>query len=784
LYELDNKNLVWRANKVTGVNYVGPGDKIYDITGKNNFIILNNGKINFNNYLNTNQTTGSLLLPVIKSNSNLFINSGSGFASENNSFARRAFTGDRYYYLLDNTGEIGFYFNNYGLDNKAKITHYSFELDYNALKYPYIFDLQISNDKNIWFTIDSRTGNDLLIKDDPLNFYNYPKEIVIECKNSDQLMNTNQFYEYARLHVRSGKNWPHNFVGDRSSNGIGLRTLQFYNRIPVSIDNSLPVSSRHELIPNLINYNTTLDNTIENKSFIGEVIYSNDSNGYPAWYAFNNNKSLYPYAEIYKNNSNSSFLGYKTINNNYILTGFYIEFEPNFKPKVLKVEASADNQNYITVYEKLSNIQNIESGNFSLIEGYSNVRFNFASSLTCDANIPITVDIDNDCYQRVVEFDTHCCNIEWDNVCQSLYSLCNNNCPAPCGGGGSSSSSSSQYFGKTESMWIGTYAPFVSSTGCCNNLVCVSGVVDCESCICTPSGATGCSGTGCLPPPPPVEIDCSGVPIEIKGYAFYRDRVTTPCNVPGIGNVTASCAGGHACNRTFFMPQLVFSNGTTINADKQINVNNSPMGGDRDDSFVFTIPDSTIVSGNKVNFVLDCQSPLGNCHKGVTFVVLTMDLGGATKSIFNSCVAPNELNNIPFICSGVGCSSSKFNPYYLSEWPSEDKHFIIKVCPDIPKPFPGANRHPACLRWVCACFSGSNGLSDLVESKQIGGPTVNNLDLTGIVWNYAPIPTGAGCYIYEFEFYGWQSDSPNSQWQSADDCFDLYNLKPTGNINI
>ena len=314
------------------------------------------------------------------------------------------------------------------------------------------------------------------------------------------------------------------------------------------------------------------------------------------------------------------------------------------------------------------------------------------------------------------------------------------------------------------------------NTALCSNVICTGNfILDTGSCRCVPPVTTGCTGTGCLPPPPPVEVECSGVQLIISGFAFYRDSISSQCNIPGIGNVNPSCAGGHWCDRTNFMPVLQISNGPTINANKQIALNNGGGGGDRDDSFFFTIPDSTIISGKQVRFSLQCRSANNNCHDGVSFVVLTIENSGVVQTVFRDCVLPNELTDVPFVCAGVGCYSRKFKVNELLKF-SGIKTQIYSECANTPPPFSGGSRRSACLRWVCACFTGNNGLSSLDTMRQIGGPTENNLNLTGLIWNYIPAPTSGGCYVYEFEFFGWQGRSPIGQWQSADDCFNIYSL--------
>jgi hypothetical protein len=311
------------------------------------------------------------------------------------------------------------------------------------------------------------------------------------------------------------------------------------------------------------------------------------------------------------------------------------------------------------------------------------------------------------------------------------------------------------------------------NTTICPGITCTGNyILDPISCNCVPPiVTTGCiSITGCTGIPP-VEIECSGAALTISGYVFYRDRITTPCIVPGLGSLTPTCAGGHWCNRTDFMPRLRIGSSTIINANKAVTLNNL-NGGDRDDQFEFFIPDSTIISGQNVRFELQCLG--NNCHRGVSYVVMTTAISGNVIKIFDNCVEPDQVASLPFICTSPGCDGfnvdtlkNNFNKVLLNS---------IEPSPDTP-PGPGFTRQHACIRWLCTCVSiNQNGPPTIISSRQYGGPTTNNLNLSGIIWNVVPPPTSGGCYIYEFHFYGWQTRSPNSQWISDDSKFDVYGL--------
>jgi hypothetical protein len=109
----------------------------------------------------------------------------------------------------------------------------------------------------------------------------------------------------------------------------------------------------------------------------GQVIFSDDSLEFPAWYAFNNDKVSYPYAEIFSFN-NEFYLGYELEEPlNKALTSYFIEFDPTAKPSQLVVEISEDGNTYQEVFNKSSNIQNIESGVLDNYVGYQYFRYKF-----------------------------------------------------------------------------------------------------------------------------------------------------------------------------------------------------------------------------------------------------------------------------------------------------------------------------------------------------------------------------------------------------------------------
>lgn len=159
------------------------------------------------------------------------------------------------------------------------------------------------------------------------------------------------------------------------------------------------------------------------------------------------------------------------------------------------------------------------------------------------------------------------------------------------------------------------------------------------SCSCSPS----CTTTTTTTTPPPLPC-VDNVAITINGYAFYSSSNAAK-NIPGVGMLSPSCFGGHQCNYTNFIPELV-TNTVTLQS-QQISLNNLNDGGDRVASFNFNISDSSILRGG-ASLNLKCADSY--CHNNVTWVVMTATIDGSTKVIFNSCVLPDKITPLSYIC--------------------------------------------------------------------------------------------------------------------------------------
>lgn len=169
---------------------------------------------------------------------------------------------------------------------------------------------------------------------------------------------------------------------------------------------------------------------------------------------------------------------------------------------------------------------------------------------------------------------------------------------------------------------------------------------------------------------PPVEINCTNLgDIVLSGFAFYRHNFNNrDCIIPNVGTLQAPCWDGHVCDRTNFLPKLIFSDGRILTGNKEISLNN--LGAppyDRNDTFEFFIPNSIPLTGQQINLNLECKSPNNNCHIGVTYVVMTLTTGtNQTTIVFNNCVAPGQLTNVPIVCQSGTFSSSSSSSFSSS----------------------------------------------------------------------------------------------------------------------
>ncbi len=202
----------------------------------------------------------------------------------------------------------------------------------------------------------------------------------------------------------------------------------------------------------------------------------------------------------------------------------------------------------------------------------------------------------------------------------------------------------------------------------CQGVVCSGGFTfDPTSCACVPPVL-------CIPPPPNPSVCTSGIAIEsykptLQGYAIYVDYPRF-VDIPDVGQIKTSCAGGHSCSSTVFTPFLKLADNTIVQANKNICLDNSPDNNPNNlsyqfyctdavrvpvpgfvpvtnwevsDTFTITVDDPTNYNGAGVGLACVSQP---YCHGGITFIVLVgekLDESGKDV-IFSSCITPGTVN--------------------------------------------------------------------------------------------------------------------------------------------
>lgn len=169
----------------------------------------------------------------------------------------------------------------------------------------------------------------------------------------------------------------------------------------------------------------------------------------------------------------------------------------------------------------------------------------------------------------------------------------------------------------------------VKITKCCEDcdpstVTCGPGeILDTGSCICIPD--TVCAVSDRCEPEPCLWSS------TIKGYAYYVENETN-LYIPDIGEMKTLAYGGHICDATVFMPKIELSDGTIIEANKYIGLNNwqgnqspTPVPGftpqsvyDRSDIFEFYVEDTSVLTD--ATLFLECG--YSNCHNGVIIIAL------------------------------------------------------------------------------------------------------------------------------------------------------------------
>jgi len=222
---------------------------------------------------------------------------------------------------------------------------------------------------------------------------------------------------------------------------------------------------------------------------------------------------------------------------------------------------------------------------------------------------------------------------------------------------GSSSSSSSSRSSSSSSSNSSNSSSSSSCIGTCEQ----GYSFDPESCICVPNviiiDPSGDDGLTLFTSP------CTGRSYQISGFAFYRDLINSPCVVPGYGSLYPLCAGGHNCARTNFIPKIIFSDNTELTGT-YFNLNNYPVGGNRNSTFSFDIDECRLsnVPKGPLKFKLDCENP-AICHTGVSFIVLGINkdiytgspipLSNDITPLYSGCLAAGSFTDFLIKCTGT-----------------------------------------------------------------------------------------------------------------------------------
>lgn len=444
LLNIQYDNFLWSCNEITGTgyfsgeNFSGYSDKIIGITGFSliYFYESDSGKRYLNTTIFKNQTQAEVLIPLIGQNNGLFLNSGNIYAYESNHIntypifkndieIKNSVTGNNYIYFTGGYDIYGFIFSfdGYNVKDKGNIQYFSFDIDKkNALYRPeQPIKVYLTNESSPTGLYPMDTLSTISTILDTGKLYD-SNTYFFKCSNPSLNLNVNNTYTHIKLEISGKKIFEHQSTGNNDLiKSVGIKNFQIYRSIPVSQLNGLEQIQYNINTNNMTGYSTPSGNILKNKSYSGTIINSQDSIAYPAWYAFNSNKNLYPYAEIFENFEGESTIGY-ALNNplDKIFSGFFIEFENTGNLlNYLGVEVSDDGINYYECYNKTSNIQLIETGYFSVGTGFQYFRLNFTPLPEC-----VYSPYSDACYQKVIKNYPHCCETIWDDICELSYQGC------------------------------------------------------------------------------------------------------------------------------------------------------------------------------------------------------------------------------------------------------------------------------------------------------------------------------------------------------------------------
>lgn len=381
-FHVDDANILWSAECVTGNNFTGKAVNNIFIDGKwyssycakdSNFRF---GSISRSNFVKRYFESGDYLQSVFFYKDN-YKNCDILYPYVNTDDHKKIFLGDNFLYFTGDTGIVGgLKFNSPTYFKNGLVTHYSFSCDVETKKYPYIFSLQKSSDGNSWSELDSRTG---------VNFYPSGRS-WFKLSSPSSLSS----FPYYRLVVTSGVNWPHSesaYTGSlytgKYNFSYGLRNLDLYESLNVNLVNK---ESFFDQIPSVYTGISSYSITGEISeyptfSFPGRVIYSKDgeSTSNNAWKAFNPVGDGFIYTNLY----GDAYVGFEFTGNSYeenssrLLNSFFINFKNSFIPKYLSISTLDESFVESIIYEKYNPSQ-IESGHiYSDIENINSYIFRF-----------------------------------------------------------------------------------------------------------------------------------------------------------------------------------------------------------------------------------------------------------------------------------------------------------------------------------------------------------------------------------------------------------------------
>lgn len=342
-FPLKKENFLWSGSFLTGAGFSGSTNKLFlsgghfDVLNAKDNLFFSGGSCYSDLYVSSDYASGEVLSSLVKDKAGVALGiSGSAFASINTTSPLRAFTGGNEFFNFNaTTGFIGFNFRNYSPSDSGNITHVGFNFDLYSKSYPFIFDIEGSTNGSTWVNLHSASG---------LHFYPNGDKWV-------KLTRTGR-YDYYRLNIKSGKEWPH--IKTVSSGLLrdgydfyGIRNFDFYKSILVQ----KPNLSGTYINPYLVYTGTTgyfIDSSMVNLNSYpffsppGVIFESNVESGYSGWQAFNSNKTKYPFVPILKNSDNNSFIGY-SLDEEESIKSYSINFPATYSPEIISLRAINSN---------------------------------------------------------------------------------------------------------------------------------------------------------------------------------------------------------------------------------------------------------------------------------------------------------------------------------------------------------------------------------------------------------------------------------------------------------